>query len=1213
MFSRRQNQAGSTSLEAARANKRSSRVYTALLAVTFSLLVACGVAQYYSPAYAANIAPASVDDWGSYQRYNAFIFGEMDIQGGGRVGGAIATAGNIHLPNPNPFNLGYDLGTAGPTTFNGDNAFAPYENEIVPGDPPRFRYPTLITGAQALDTDGNDQNWDHVYDGNMVATESFMELNDALFGFQLSGDGVFQSATQASIDDWFASERMRALNASHNYLLAGNDAGHRISFADYSSGAYTAGGSERFKNTSLTVDGQVYENVLLITVETDENISLPSWWPTEEFFHINVPWVEQYDLVVYNFPDVINVDAQSGAFVYEGGILGAQVGQPWNNLSAAQQEERIALGSKLIVNFPNAQNITFHPDVFHGSILAPEADARFYGGVLVGSLVVDNYTSIEAHTLSPVVLVDLALEIAEEGIGSIEVAKFLLFNGQELGVHLSGAEFVLVKKEGVNEQFFDGAGSFVDLIADAAVYTIPASGEIGIDQVPPGSYWLRETFTPEAFAPPSEDVEVVVAADETARVEIFNDPLVRDVAFTKIESNTATPLEGAEFQLYRESDDFYGGTWLVGTFTSDASGSLLAPGLPVGTYFAVEVASPLGYELMSAPLEFQILVENGLLVVRDAAGNPFATDPIAIENVLGTPDNRIMVSKIHTDAEGVERVLSDARFDLYRWLEVSSSWELVTVDGAGILIDIATNELGYYTIDGLALGIYRLVETQAPPGFHLSNPTVDPDFPNGFSREFEVGADVSQVVEIENEILTTELELWKVGPDFDSWLPDPSAAPLLDLEGASFRLEKLVDEEGTTWAELVEQDTGADGRTVFAGITQGSYRLTEFASPLGYALKGPLSMYVTVVFDANEEAQITALYDGQAVTDTTSPVSVPSGSAQLLIKVSNAALVHDLWIVKRSNETPVRYLEGAVFQIQRSEAGSAGPWSDYGDEITSLFVEEGGAPVLDANGIQVAAAHFLVDPGLVGGWYRVAEVEPPPGFEPGSHEIISLDGGRQGSLLFDFLIVGRTIVAGGSVPGGELSAFGGSITFNAVNRAITPTVSLRITKTDVSGAQALPGAQFLLFDFQGFAQTAYTDVYGEVLFNDLEEGSYLLSETIPPLGFPRVDNWMWTVEVDPNASSADPLIPARILIVPDQGHPSTAPTLYAGVDSDDIENFFIRNIPFAPEPPDPDEPGNLPGANKLPVVGSSLLGLEVTGIILFVLGLWMLAWVARRR
>ena len=323
------------------------------------------------------------------------------------------------------------------------------------------------------------------------------------------------------------------------------------------------------------------------------------------------------------------------------------------------------------------------------------------------------------HTLYPVQLSNLALDITEEGIGNVEITKILRFNEQDLGVPLPGAQFILVNKAGANEQYFNGSGSFVDSLADAATYTIPASGEISIEEVPPGEHWLRETFTPEAFAPPAEDVRVLVVAGETAQVEIFNDPLVRDVAFTKIDSNTGLPLAGAVFDLYRQSDDYYGGVWFVGTFTSAADGSLLVPGLPVGTYVAVEVAPPPGYELVTESLEFQILVESGLLNVRDAAGEAFPSYPITIRNIQGIPDNRVIVSKMHTDPEDVVRALTGAHFNLYLFNGGSSSWNLVTVDGEGNPINIVTNDLGYYNIDGLALGHVSFGRNTSPSGLPL--------------------------------------------------------------------------------------------------------------------------------------------------------------------------------------------------------------------------------------------------------------------------------------------------------------------------------------------------------------------------------------------------------------------------------------------------------------------------------------------------------------
>ncbi|MDF3040172.1 MAG: LPXTG-motif cell wall anchor domain protein, partial [Thermomicrobiales bacterium] len=244
---------------------------------------------------------------------------------------------------------------------------------------------------------------------------------------------------------------------------------------------------------------------------------------------------------------------------------------------------------------------------------------------------------------------------------------------------LGGACFALISEGRVVYSFCDNDASDANR----------GAGTIVLGTVAPGDYILRETQPPVGFLA-AADQDVTINANQRTQVTVVNEPapepeVTGDLRVRKIDTQGST-LAGSCFTLIDS-----GGNALVPRCDADDGaddGTILLAGVEPGSYTLRETRRPSADYETAADVAVEIVANR--------------TVDVEVENRLLT--GRILIRKF--DPNGVP--LADACFEI--------------VDTAS---EACTDENGQLVFSGLAPSVYRVVETEAPPGF-LGGPALDP-------------------------------------------------------------------------------------------------------------------------------------------------------------------------------------------------------------------------------------------------------------------------------------------------------------------------------------------------------------------------------------------------------------------------------------------------------------------------------------------------------
>jgi len=173
-------------------------------------------------------------------------------------------------------------------------------------------------------------------------------------------------------------------------------------------------------------------------------------------------------------------------------------------------------------------------------------------------------------------------------VGALTVTKT---DSADSSVLLSGATFELYKK----------TGSDLTLLSTK---TTDASGTAVFDALPAGDYAVKETAAPAGYMLDALEHPVTIQSAAGYQLTVVNAkvvtppppaPITGTLTVKKVNAaQTDQLLSGATFELYQKAG---AELTLLGTKTTDASGTVFFDSLPVGDYVVKETAAPAGYLL----------------------------------------------------------------------------------------------------------------------------------------------------------------------------------------------------------------------------------------------------------------------------------------------------------------------------------------------------------------------------------------------------------------------------------------------------------------------------------------------------------------------------------------------------------------------------------------------------------------------------------------
>ncbi|MCX4849916.1 choice-of-anchor A family protein [Streptomyces sp. NBC_00893] len=201
-------------------------------------------------------------------------------------------------------------------------------------------------------------------------------------------------------------------------------------------------------------------------------------------------------------------------------------------------------------------------------------------------------------------------------------------------------------------------------------------------------------------------------------------PKSGEVRVLKTDTDTGAPLAGADFELWRETNDVVGlqttgadPDTRVTTCTTPTSG-VCAAITATGTYYWRETAAPDGYDLPDPN------VFGPLVLTEDNAGTGVQTE--AQNTTTSEPPGTGRIDLVKKDRKNGEP-LAGAVFELWRETNDTPGLQTGGTEPDTRVDDCSTDRNGGCAFDDLLLGEYYLRETAVPEGYVLpANPVSGP-------------------------------------------------------------------------------------------------------------------------------------------------------------------------------------------------------------------------------------------------------------------------------------------------------------------------------------------------------------------------------------------------------------------------------------------------------------------------------------------------------
>ncbi len=234
-----------------------------------------------------------------------------------------------------------------------------------------------------------------------------------------------------------------------------------------------------------------------------------------------------------------------------------------------------------------------------------------------------------------------------------------------------------------------------EFTADNAIMTSESDskGEFGFEEVPFGSYIVREIAAPEGYILSDESYPVTVSEDgETINIRTVNEKIKGNVTVTKIdEEYPDNRLSGAEFTVY--SDEKCESE--IGKLSETEKGVYFLENLEYGKYFLKETIAPNGFIIDENVYPFSIEKDGETIEISNTeVGKGFINKP---------------------EKGGVEITKTDISTGQ---LIPNCGIEILDKDG-NVVVQGRTDDKGIVKFDMLRVGDYFYREFDAPDGYIL--------------------------------------------------------------------------------------------------------------------------------------------------------------------------------------------------------------------------------------------------------------------------------------------------------------------------------------------------------------------------------------------------------------------------------------------------------------------------------------------------------------
>ncbi|HEV2067816.1 MAG TPA: SpaA isopeptide-forming pilin-related protein, partial [Thermomicrobiales bacterium] len=366
-------------------------------------------------------------------------------------------------------------------------------------------------------------------------------------------------------------------------------------------------------------------------------------------------------------------------------------------------------------------------------------------------------------------------------------------------------------------RLFDGETTVTGRVCDDTDGT--NDGTITFDDVPVGTWILRETLAPSPSYQIAEDREVTIANGETTEVSVVNTLKPGRVLVNKTNPE-GQPLQDACFDLGSDGSD---------ARCTDAAGVVTFSNLVPGSYVLTETSAPFGYEEVDPVRD--ITVQPGqttvLNIVNERIPPPANTGSVQVQKFVCPAGDAGERTQFLGGADGATQLSKTAGCD-----KGNAAFTLVGEDGSGGPGEFATGDDGQYQVT-VPEGVYVLTET-------------DPDLAGNSSVRVRVFTGQLTTVIVINEIAPPEPEPATINVAKYTCTPSFNGTLYEDFAQNCSSTELLTNDitiraEGPVTARAVTGDTGRRGETSFTDLAPGRYTIYEerpYSIPTDYLFCG---------------------------------------------------------------------------------------------------------------------------------------------------------------------------------------------------------------------------------------------------------------------------------------------------------------------------------------------------------------------------------------